>query len=74
MIDREKVLKNLEQILNNNAKLIVNNTTIKVLFAVLNYDTITGYVKVDDTVLPLRVHIGEYYLRVYIGEISFDIS
>ena len=74
MIDREKVLKNLEQILNNNAKLIVNNTTIKVLFAVLNYDTITGYVKVDDTVLPLRVHIGEYYLRVYIGEISFDIN
>ncbi len=57
MIDREKVLKNLEDILNNHAKLIVNNTKIKVLYAVHDRDTIVGYVQLGDAILPLRVFI-----------------
>ncbi len=72
MIDSEKVLKNLEDILNNHAKLIVNNTRIKVLYAVHDRDTIVGYVQLGDAILPLRVFIGENHIRVYIGEIYFD--
>jgi hypothetical protein len=72
VIDSEKVLKNLEDILNNHAKLIIKNTPIKVLYAVHDHDTIVGYVQLGDAVLPLRVYIGENHIRVYIGEICFD--
>jgi len=72
MIDEEEVIKNLEDILNKHARLIVNNARIKVLYAVHDHDTIVGYVQLGDAVLPLRVYIGENYLRVYIGEIGFN--
>ena len=74
MISPDKVFINLESILNSNDQVLVNKKTVEIVWAVrVTNKTVTGFAKIDNTLLPFRVTVNGD-MEVMIGDISFTLK